>query len=422
MEHVDFLVTGARRIATMQGPDGEMKGPRRGEGLAHLGVLEDGAVAVKDGEVAAVGPEKEMEGRFEAKRTLEADGGTVIPGFVDPHTHPVWAGSRVWELDWKVQGRGYKEITKAGGGIPYTVEKSRRASRQELAALTSGRFAEALRWGTTTLEAKGGYGLTEDSELTQLHAIDDAAKQSPLRVVPTYLGLHERPPEHKDDIGPYLEQIRTSTLPLVKEKRLAGFVDAFVEEGVFTPDEVRDCLMEAKRLGFKLRLHVDEFSNLGGAQFAVELGAVSADHLLQVSDDGIEALAGSNTVATLLPLVPFAVRDPTYAPARRMIDAGCTLALATDFNPNVPSLNMFQVVQHAVYAMGMRPAEALVAATVNAGCAVDPEAGLGVIAEGHPADLVVTDAKDPLELAYAFGRDPVQAVVAGGAVVYRKTP
>lgn len=270
------------------------------------------------------------------------------------------------------------------------------------------------------MEAKSGYGLTEESELLQLRAIAAARKETPVRVVPTYLGLHERPPEHKEDVSSYLEEIRSSTLARVKQEGTARFVDAFVEDGVFTPDEVRDCLVEAKRLGFDLRLHVDEFSDLGGARFAVEMGALSADHLLQVSDDGIEALAGSSTVATLLPLVPFAVRDPTYAPARRMIDAGCAVALATDFNPNVPSLNMLQVIQHAVYGMGMRPAEALVAATVNAGCSLDPDAGLGVIAPGHPADLVLTDAKEPVELAYAFGRDPVRAVVVGGETVWTR--
>jgi imidazolonepropionase len=417
MEQADLVVTRIGRLLTMMGPDGETKGPRRRDALSHLGEVRDAAVAVKDARVVAVGTIKEIEARFVGSHVLDAGGGVVLPGFVDPHTHPVWAGSRTWELDWKVQGRTYKEITKAGGGIPYTVKETRDASREHLADLCQKRFQQALSLGTTTIEAKSGYGLEEGAEMTQLRAIQDAAGALPLRVVPTFLGLHERPPEHNSDVSSYLEEIRGSTLAKVKEERSAVFVDAFVEEGVFSPDEVRECLLEARRLGFKLRLHVDEFSDLGGARFAVEMGALSADHLLQVSKDGIDALAGSDTVATLLPLVPFAVRDPSYAPAREMIDAGCTVALASDFNPNVPSLSMLQVVQHAVYGMGMRPAEALVAATVNAGCSLDPDAGLGVIAEGHPADLVVTDAKDPVELAYAFGRNPVRSVVCGGQVV-----
>lgn len=420
MTAVDLLVVHASELLTMVGPDGETTGPRRGEALGHLGVVEDGAVAVKDGRVVATGPTAELVGSFDAARTIDADGGVVMPGFVDTHTHLVYAGSRAWELTRKVQGATYREITEAGGGIPYTVGETRNADRRTLAALAVGRLHEAMRHGTTTLEAKSGYGLSEPSELEQLHAIRLAAAAAPIEVVPTYLGAHERPPEAKDDpaaAARYLDEMKDSTLAQVKEGRLARFVDAFVETGVYTPDEVRPMLETAKAMGFGLRLHVDEFSDLGGAAFAVEMGAVSADHLLSVSDDGIEALAGSDTVATMLPLVPFAIRDPKYAPVRRMIDAGCAVSLATDFNPNVPCINMQTVVQHAVYGMGMTPAEALVAATVNAGHTVAPDTGLGVLAEGTPADLLVTDAPTHVHLAYAFGRGHARHVVAGGAVV-----
>lgn len=414
MTHVDLLVVGASELLTMIGPDGETTSPRRGEALGHLGLIEDGAVAVKAGEIVAVGPRREIEGTYAAERILDARGGVVMPGFVDTHTHLVWSGSRAWELDWKVQGKGYQEITAAGGGIPYTTKETRGSDRLALATLATERAREALTFGTTTLEAKSGYGLDHRSEIDALAAIRLAAEEVPTRIVPTYLGLHEKPPEHRDDPAPYLEEIRTRTLPEIKEHGLAAFVDAFIETGVYAPEEVRPVLDEAKRLGFALRLHVDEFSDLGGAAFAVEMGARSADHLLSVSDEGIEALASSDTVATLLPLVPFAIRDPKYAPARRMIDAGCIVSLASDYNPNVPCLNMQTVIQHAVYGMGMRPAEALVAATVNAGHSIDPEMGLGVLAPGRPADLIITSAPTHVHLAYAFGTDHVRDVVVAG--------
>ncbi len=402
----------------MVGPDGRADGPRRGADLGHLGVIEDGAVAVAAGKVVATGPSREVAASFEAKRTIDARGGVVLPGFVDTHTHPVFAGSRAWEIDWKVQGRTYQEITAAGGGIPFTVGKTRESSPRELLALTRARLDQAVRSGTTSLEAKSGYGLSHEAELAQLQVVRDAQRETPVRLRATYLGLHERPPEHKGDVGPYVDEIRRRTLPALRQAGLADFVDAFVEKGVYAPDEVRPALVEAKRLGFPLRLHVDEFSDLGGARFAAELGARSADHLLSVSDDGIEALAGSDTVATLLPLVPFAVRDPKFAPFRRLREAGCIIALASDFNPNVHCLNMFVVLQHAVYGMGMRPAEALVAATANAGWSLDPAAGLGVLAPGHPADLLVTRATGHVQLVYELGVNPLRAVVIGGRVVH----
>jgi imidazolonepropionase len=419
MEHVDLIVRAAGELLTMRGPDGETRGPRRGEALRHLGAIPDGALAAKDGVVVAVGTTKEIDSRFRSETVIDAKGGVVLPGFVDAHTHTVWSGSRAWELDWKVQGKSYKEITRAGGGIPFTMNQTRDADQETLTMLAMRRFLRAIRAGTTSLEAKSGYGLTHDTEITQLRAIRVACERAQLRVFPTYLGLHERPPEHKEDVSAYLEEIRGRTLPAIREEHLAGSVDAFLEEGVFLPDEVRDVLMAAKEMGFRLRLHVDEFSDVGGAAFAAELGAAAAEHLLQVSDDGIEALARSDTVATLLPLVPFAVREFRYAPARRMVDAGCIVALGSDFSPNVPSLNMLQVVHHAVYGMGLRPREALVAATVNSGYSLDPDGGLGVLAEGHPADLVVTDAPSPEHLAYAFGHDSVRMVVSDGRVMAR---
>lgn len=417
MTHVDLLVVGAAELLTLVGPNGETKGPRRNEALGHLGIVKDGAVAIKAGEVVAVGTRAQIEGSYASDRILDARGGIVLPGFVDTHTHLVHGGSRAWELDWKVQGKTYQEITKAGGGIPYTVKETRRADRLELAEGAAQRAREALRTGTTTVEAKSGYGLAHDAEIDQLAAVRLAAEEVPSRLIPTYLGLHEKPPEHTKDPGPYLDEIRTRTLPEIKEQGLATFVDAFIETGVFSPDEVKPVLDEAKRLGFRLRLHVDEFTDLGGAAFAVEMGAASADHLLSVSDDGVEALAKSDTVATLLPLVPFAIRDPKYAPARKMIESGCIVALATDFNPNVPCLNMQTVIQHAVYGMGMRPAEAIVAAAVNAGYSIDPELGLGVLAPGHPADLIVADVPSHVHLAYAFGNSHVRDVVVAGEVV-----
>lgn len=417
MSDVDLLVIHASELLTMVGPDGETAGPRRGEALAHLGTIADGAVAVKDGKVVATGTTRDLLGAYAAEQVLDARDRVVMPGLVDPHTHPVYAGSRAWELDYKIKGRTYQEITRAGGGIPYTVEKTRAASADELVAGTEERLLEGLHHGTTTMECKSGYGLSHDSELAQLAAIDEATRSTASRTYKTFLGAHERPPERKDDIAGYLDEMARETLPALAKLGAATFVDAFVETGVYTPDDVRPMLAAARSLGFGLRLHVDEFTDINGAAFAVEMGARSADHLLCVNDDGIEALAGSDTVATLLPLVPFSLRKPVYAPARRMIDAGCVIALATDHNPNVPCLNMQTVIDHAVYLMGLRPAEALVAATVNAGWSLDKGAGLGVLAPGHPADLLVTTAPDHVTFAYRYGVDRVRHVVAGGRVV-----
>lgn len=422
VSHADLAVVHAGHLLTMLGPDGETKGPRRGDALGFLDVIEDGAIAVVDGLVAATGTTRDILSSFEPATTIDARGGTVMPGFVDTHTHLVWAGSRAWELDRKVQGDTYQEITAAGGGIPYTVKQTREASVDQLTQLASKRAQVALLHGTTRLEAKSGYGLSHATEIAQLSAIRTASESAAQQITATYLGLHERPPEHKNDVGAYVEEICRVTLPALKKQGLADFVDAFIETGVFSPDEVKPALDEARRLGFPLRLHVDEFSDLGGATFAVEMGARSADHLLSVSPAGVEALAGSDTVATMLPLVPFAIRQPKYAPFRALHEAGAIIALASDFNPNVPCLSMATVVQHAVYGMGMRPAEALVAATVNAGYSLAPEEGLGVLAPGHPADVVVTDAPDPIAIAYGFGRNPVRATVARGTVYETHPP
>ncbi|HVS02664.1 MAG TPA: imidazolonepropionase [Thermoanaerobaculia bacterium] len=414
----ELLITGLAEVATPRGST-----PRRGPEQGRVDRLPAAEVLCREGRIAFVGPAEERRRRFgelpEAAR-LDGAGGTLVPGLVDPHTHLPWAGTREEELVRRLAGASYQEIAAAGGGILATVRATRAASREDLVALMRRRLDTMLAWGTTTAEAKSGYGLSLADEVKQLEAIRDAAADHAVDLVPTLLAAHEVPPEHRAERRRYLDLVCEEIVPAVAEAGLARFCDVFCEQGVFTAAESRRVLAAGAAHGLAPRLHADEFVDSGGAALAAELGALSADHLIAVSDAGIEALAASEVTAVLLPGTSFFLMKHAYAPARRLLAAGVPVALATDCNPgssHTESMPMIFVL--AVFELGLTIEEALTAATLNAACCLGLGAEIGSIEKGKRADLVLLDAPNLLHLAYHYGIDPVAAVVKQGAVVHR---
>ncbi|MDX1501857.1 MAG: imidazolonepropionase [Thermoanaerobaculia bacterium] len=383
-------------------------------------------VVCRDGEIVFVGDPAERRralGELPRAERLDGRGGTLIPGLVDPHTHLPWAGSREDEFARRLAGATYQEIAAEGGGILATVRSTREATVEELARRVAGRLDRMLAWGTTTAEAKSGYGLSTADELKQLRAIRAAASQHPVDLVPTLLAAHEVPPEHRDDRDRYLDLVCQEIVPAVAEAGLARFSDVFCEKGVFSAAESRRVLTAAAGHGLSPRLHADEFVDSGGAELAAELGALSADHLVAVSDRGIEALAEAGVTAVLLPGTSFFLMKHRYAPARRLIEAGVPVALATDCNPgssHTESLPMIVVL--AVYELGLSIEEALTAATLNAACSLGLGERIGTVEPGKSADLALLEGPNLLHLAYHYGVNPVTAVVKRGRIAHRTTP
>ena len=342
---------------------------------------------------------------------IDVTGKVIVPGFVDPHTHLVWAGSREHELEWKLKGKSYQEILANGGGILRTVKETRSISEDELREQTLKRFKKAINYGTTTIEIKSGYGLEEDTEIKQLRVANWLKSLNLADVVVTFMGAHAFP-EGLDKYEYVSEIVRM--LPLVKE--LAEYCDVFCEEGAFTVDESREILNAAKSLGFKLKIHADEFGDTGGGKLGAELGVVTADHLAGSSLETIKALSDSGVIGVLLPGTPFALLSDHYSPARKMIANNLPLALATDCNPNCYTESMQLVQQLAVFRMGMTPAEALVSSTVNAAFAIG-KSDRGVISEGWRADLLICDVPDYRHLTYHFGVNHVETVIIGGKII-----
>ncbi len=412
---MSLLVAGAHQVATPRG-----RSAVHGPALDHLTVLDGAVVRCEEGRIVFIGDPAEHERRFPpADDVLDADAGCVIPGFVDPHTHPVWAGSRESEFNRRLRGEGYMEIAAAGGGINATVRATRAASAEALLAGTLSRLDTFLRHGTTTLEGKSGYGLDLDTEVRMLEVLGSAHEAHPVDIVPTCLAAHEVPLEHRDDPELWVRRLVDEIHPEIARRGLAEAVDAFCETGVFDLEQTRRLLADASRHGWRIHLHADELTPLGGAELAVSLGAASADHLVHVTDDGIAALAASSTVAILLPGTSFFLRS-RWAPARRMVEAGCTVALATDFNPgSCPTESMPAVLTLACLAMGLTVEEALTAATLNAAAALDRADRIGSLEEGKAADLVVLAGPTYHHLVYHWGVNPVRHVVKAGRVVVR---
>lgn len=414
----DFLLINAGQLVTVAGNSDH---PKRGDELSEIAVITDGAVAARDGVIAAVGTTSELQDRVELEEdavVIDAQGKVVLPGLVDPHTHVVFAGSREHELEMKIQGMPYLEILARGGGILDTVRSTREASREDLVRTAAKYLDEMLAQGTTTAEAKSGYGLTLKDELKMLEAISVLQETQPVDLVPTFLGAHAIPEEYKDDPDGFVDLVIQEMLPAISPLGLARFCDVFCEEGVFSVEQTRRILLEAKRLGFELKIHADEMVTLGGAELAAELGATSADHLMMISDQGIEMLAASETIAVLLPATTFCVMGERYAPARKMIEKGAAVALSSDFNPGSSPVNSLQIVMGiACRQLKMTPAEVISAVTINAAHAIGCASSVGSIEEGKRADLVIFDAQDYRYLMYRFGTNLVDKVVKSGRIV-----
>ena len=414
-----LLIHSASQVLTLAG------GPQRGRELGRLSLIEDGAVLIEGETIAAVGRSAELLAAYPKTPQLNAGGRAMLPGFVDPHTHLIWAGDRAAEFELRLQGKTYLEILAAGGGILSTVRATRTASLDELKAQTRRRAHALLAHGTTTAEAKTGYGLDHDSELVQLQALLELDAEGPLELAPTYLGAHAIAPEYRDDPEGYTRLLCKQMLPAVRDwwarhaaNRPLPFVDVFCETGAFTLAQSREILETAKSLGFPLKIHADEFDNLGGASLAAELGAASADHLVKTSPGDITALAQSNTVAVSLPCTPFGLADPHYTPARAILEANGLLALATDINPGTAWCeNMQFAIALGCRYLRLTPAQAIAAATINSAAAIGRADRIGSIEVGKQADLILLQEPDYRHLGYRFGANLVQTVIKRGKVV-----
>jgi imidazolonepropionase len=420
-EMTDLLIHNLSEVATAEG-----SAPRRGADQGRLRRIQGAEVVCRDGRIAFVGSPEERRrqlGELPDAERLDGRGGTLIPGFVDPHTHLPWAGSREEEFAARLAGKTYQEIAAAGGGILSTVAATRRAPEEELVGNVLRRMDQMLAWGTTTAEAKSGYGLNKEDELKQLRAIRQASGRHPVDLVPTLLAAHEVPPEYRRESGEdrrrWVDRICDEIVPATAEAGLARFCDVFCEAGVFSAEESRRVLEAGVRHGLAPRLHADEFVDSGGAALAADLGALSADHLMAVSPAGVEALAGSGVTAVLLPGPSFFLKH-SYAPARRLVEAGVPVALATDCNPGSSfTESMPMVVVLAVFQLGLTLEESLTAATLNSACCLGLGSEIGSVETGKRADLVLLDAPNLLHLVYHYGINPVAAVVKGGRVVRR---
>ena len=416
MIDADLVVRNAAEVVTLRGA-----APRLGASLADPAVVPDGAVASQGDRIVFAGTASELDRRVRLRpggTTIDAAGGTVLPGFVDPHTHLPFAGWRENEFVARLRGETYESIAAKGGGIRATVAAVRAADRAALARLAAARLDRMLLHGTTTVEAKSGYGLTLDDEIKQLEALGDAAAAHPVSVVPTFLGAHVVPAERRDDRAGYVREVVERMIPEIARRGLARGCDVFVDEGAFRPEEAETILRAAAAAGLRLRVHADQRWPGQGAQLAARLGAVSADHLEHVDEEGIAALQRAGTVAVLLPGAAHFLRDRHDPPARRLIEAGVAIALATDFNPGTcPTEAMPAILSLACLRYGLHPAEAIAAATVNAAHALGLSADRGRLEPGLRADFQVADVPNHLHLAYRSGVNHCRVVVAGGRLV-----
>ncbi len=432
---VDLLIEHATELVTCATGGG----PKRGAAMEDVGIIHDGAVAIRKGQIVAVGPTALVREQItSAKQIIDAHGHSVIPGLVDPHTHVVWAGDRVHEFEMRLKGATYLEIFQAGGGILRTVRDTRAASLDTLVQETRNRLDRMLLYGTTTAEAKSGYGLDEETELKMLDAIRVLDESHPIDLVPTFLGAHAIPPEYSDNVDAYVDFLIEHMIPLVANlqyrveekdengdtiyagyRPMARFFDVFCERGAYNLEQTIRLLKAARAHGMALKVHVDEFEpSLGAVPVAVEMGAVSVDHLVSTPMEHLQVLAQSDTAAVGLPGTPFGLAETGYTRGREIIDMGGILAIATDINPGTSwceSMPMMMAI--ATRYMGLTPAEALNASTINSAYAIGMDAYVGSLEVGKQGDVVILDVADYRHLAYQYGVNLVHTVIKKGEVV-----
>jgi len=413
-EEVELLIENAGEVVTLRG--GSRK-PLLGEQMKNLGIIKDGSVAVNEGKIVAVGKTREIKRKFEGKETVDADGKLVMPGFVDPHTHLAFAGSREEEFEMRIQGSTYMEILERGEGILKTVRETRKASRDELLESCKKTLDIMLEHGTTTVEAKSGYGLTTTDEVKCLEVMKVLNEKHSIDIVPTFLGAHAIPLEYKNNADGYVDLMINETIPEVASRKLAEFCDVFCEKGVFDTSQSRKILLKGKEQGLTPKLHSDEMTRLGGAELAVEVGAISASHLLFASDNGLKAMAKQGVTAILLPGASFSLMTGRYADARKMISFGVPVALGTDYNPSCWIESQQIVIALACHQMRMTPSEAIAAATINAAHAVNRAQTVGSLEAGKKADIAVLNASNHNFLGYRVGTNLVDKVIKDGKLV-----
>ncbi len=399
-----LLIKNASQLITLEG------GVRREN--YDLGIIENGAVLIEGDRIVEVGETRELKDSTE--REIDASGHVVMPGFVDPHTHLIFSGTRENELYMKLQGKSYLDILKMGGGILRTVHATRNASKEELMREARKRLNYMLANGTTTAEAKSGYGLNLETEKKMLNVINEI--EHPVDLVPTFLGAHAVPPEFKNS-GEYVEYLK-GIIPEIAPH--AKFIDIFCEKGVFGCEESKEYLETGKKYGMVPKIHADEIEDIGCSRIAVEVGAISADHLVKTSDENIEGMAKSDTIAVFLPATPYMLLSKEYARARKFISLGIPVALATDLNPNAYTESMQMVISLAITQMRMLPEEAIAASTINAAAAIGLEREIGSIEIGKQADIIVMDAKNYQQIGYHFGVNLVEKVVKKGKLVWQR--
>ena len=413
-----MLIHSASQLITLAGA------PQRGRDLGRLGIISNGAILIRDGLILETGPTLDMLNKYPDEERLDAENKAVLPGFVDPHTHLVWAGDRAAEFEMRLQGKTYMEIMAAGGGIASTVRETRTAEHESLLQQTRERARRMFKQGTTTAEAKTGYGLHMDSELAQMEVLLRLDREGPLEIAPTFLAAHVIPAEFAGREDEYTNLIIEQMLPALKsfwDAKAGGkplpFVDVFCERGAFSLDQTRRILTAAKRVGFPLKAHVDEFENLGGAALACELGAISVDHAVRTSSEEIVKLGKSDTVVVSLPCTPFGLAETHYTPAQDLLAADAVLALATDLNPGTAWCESMQFVMAlACRALKLTPAQALAAVTINAACAIGRQDLVGSLEAGKQADLLILTVEDYRHLAYRFGGNLVNTIIKKGLV------
>ncbi|MCB0034265.1 MAG: imidazolonepropionase [Anaerolineales bacterium] len=419
---IDLLITHASQIATCAADS-----PKRHAAMRELGLIEDGAIAITDGKITAIGSTADLTAHYTADKVIDASGRAIVPGLIDPHTHVVYAGDRAHEFELRIQGATYMEIMAAGGGIVSTTRAVRAASVDQLVAESRPRLDEMLRLGTTTIEIKSGYGLNTEAELNMLQAAAELDQIHPLDIVPTFLGAHAVPPEFKGDTEGYTQHVINEQLPAAAEwfanshfptQNIPFFNDVFCEQNAFDLAQSRRVLEAGLAYNMTPKIHADEFNSLGSVTMAVELGAISADHLDVTGMTEIERVAASATIAVPLPAVNFNLGSTHFANARAMLDAGAAVALATDINPgSAPTLSMQFIMAIACRYQRLLPSEALNASTINAAHAIGLGDRVGSLEVGKQADLLILTTADYRHLAYQFGGNVVQTVVKNGRIV-----